>query len=136
MTLTSFFILTGGDAAEALVAWLALIITMIASAIMSVVHWYQADPLAASAKIVATLGAIRLGMVWLEGYLIIWIPQTSESRFWAFWVRLMQTLDHGSMSSPRQPHAIRALHKWDKGRKEAQALKELNDAPIDNHSSK
>lgn len=124
MNLTSFFIFSFGDVAEAAASWLAIIFTMIASTFAAVWRWYQADPVAASAKIVTTLAAVRLAMVWLEGYLVIWIPQRPDSRFWVFWARLMQTLDHGSMSSPRQPHAIRALYEWDKDRKEVAAVKD------------
>ena len=53
----------------------------------------------------------RLGMVWLEGALAIWIHRTPDSVFWDFWAKLMQTIDYMSLSIPRAPEAIRALYK-------------------------
>lgn len=109
-----------GDLAESLAAWLALLLPLLSHA-------------------VAAASLLRLGAVWLEGFLVIWIAQTPDSRFWLFWARLMQSLDYISASIPRRPHAIRALYKWDEKRKEDRQQRERRaraalGTPDDKHS--
>ena len=90
-----------------------------------------AEFLAAWFPIVVTVASVaRMGGVWLEGLLVIWVHQTPESKFWVFWTRLMQSLDYISISRPRQPHAIRALYKWDQARKRQDELGDVQVVPI------
>lgn len=60
---------------------------------------------------------IRALLVWLEGGIIIWLPQNPNSSFWWFWVRMMQTIEYISLSLPRNSKAIREFYYWDKQQK-------------------
>ena len=63
-----------GDLAEAFGGWASLLFPLVA-------------------KFVLSASVLRFGAVWLEGFLVIWIKQTPDSRFWLVWARLMQSLD-------------------------------------------
>ncbi|MDQ3820406.1 MAG: hypothetical protein M3362_22370 [Acidobacteriota bacterium] len=48
--------------------------------------------------VVAIASFALLGLSWLEGAIVIWLPRTPQSRFWATFDKLAETLRYVSAS--------------------------------------
>jgi hypothetical protein len=59
---------------------------------------------------IATASLALIALTWLEGALTIWLPRTSDSRFWKFYDRVLLTLKYISMSEEKLSRARFALN--------------------------
>lgn len=61
--------------------------------------------------VITLVSLLRVAMVKAEGALMIWIEPTPQSHFWAFWSKLMRTVEYLSLSHQRKPGAVLALNE-------------------------
>lgn len=54
---------------------------------------------------VAVASLVLIGLTWLEGVLVIWIPRRDGSRFWAIYEKLLTTFRYISASEDKLSRA-------------------------------
>ena len=86
--------------------------------------WFWADPTTHGTQLITTLLTVLLTVLALlreiarrvEDRLVAEFGPHGDSRFWRAWIVVMAVLDAISLSLPRNPRTVQALHEWKRGR--------------------
>lgn len=86
--------------------------------------WFWADPTTHGTQLITTLLTVLVTVLALlreiarrvEDRLVAEFGPHGDSRFWRAWIVVMAVLDAISLSLPRNPRTVQALHEWKRGR--------------------